>query len=109
MRGQTLRHPNGPGRTPAQVTFAEFLHRGSLTVGLWAPRPKRSRMLEPYTLLGDQQMPKLNSKKDPQHRAPTLSAKIVGVETVDHPTDGELVAHARRFFKADSQMPPRIR
>jgi stalled ribosome rescue protein Dom34 len=38
---------------------------------------------------------------------PALSAKIVGVETVDHPTDGELVAHARRYFKADHQVPPR--
>ena len=40
---------------------------------------------------------------------PALSAKIAGVETVDHPTDGELVAHARKYFKADHQMPPRIR
>ena len=38
---------------------------------------------------------------------PTLSAKIAAVETVDHPTDGELVAHARKYFKADHQLPPR--
>ena len=43
-----------------------------------------------------------------QH-VPKLSAKIAGIETVDHPTDGELVAHARKYFKADHQMPPRIR
>jgi stalled ribosome rescue protein Dom34 len=43
-----------------------------------------------------------------ERHAPALSAKIVGVETVDHPTDGELVAHARRYFKADHQMEPRI-
>lgn len=29
---------------------------------------------------------------------------IVGVETVDHPTDGQLVAHARRYFRAKDQM-----
>ncbi len=31
------------------------------------------------------------------------------VETVDHPTDGELVAHARKYFAVDRQMPPRGR
>jgi len=31
-----------------------------------------------------------------------LVDKIVGVETVDHPTDGQLVAYARKYFhKAD--------
>ena len=43
-----------------------------------------------------------------ERHAPALRAKIVGVETIDHPTDGELVAHARRYFKADHQMQPRI-
>ena len=38
---------------------------------------------------------------------PNLKAKIAAVETVDHPTDGELVAHARKYFKADHQLPPR--
>ena len=27
-----------------------------------------------------------------------LDPKIVGVETVDHPTDGQLLAYARRYF-----------
>lgn len=40
---------------------------------------------------------------------PTLSAKIAGVETVDHPTDGELVAQARKYFRADHQAPMRNR
>lgn len=30
--------------------------------------------------------------------------KIVGVETVDHPTDGQLVAYARKYFIAKDQM-----
>jgi hypothetical protein len=33
-----------------------------------------------------------------------LEPKIVGVETVDHPTDGQLVAHARRYFHAADRM-----
>ena len=35
-----------------------------------------------------------------------LQEKLVGVETVDHPTDGQLVDHARRFFKAVDRMRP---
>ncbi|MBG1232795.1 translational machinery protein [Aestuariivirga litoralis] len=31
--------------------------------------------------------------------SPKLKAKILGVETVDHPSDGEIVAYARKFFK----------
>ena len=33
-----------------------------------------------------------------------LEPKIVGVETVDHPTDGQLVAYARKYFKARDRM-----
>jgi stalled ribosome rescue protein Dom34 len=28
-----------------------------------------------------------------------FEARIVGVETVDHPTDGQLAAYAKRYFK----------
>lgn len=27
-----------------------------------------------------------------------VSEKIVGIETVDHPTDGQLLAHAKKYF-----------
>jgi stalled ribosome rescue protein Dom34 len=33
-----------------------------------------------------------------------LVAKIVGVETVDHPSDGQLVAYARKYFLATDRM-----
>ncbi|HVH46917.1 MAG TPA: hypothetical protein VM925_31455 [Labilithrix sp.] len=33
-----------------------------------------------------------------------LEPKIIGVETVDHPTDGQLVAHARHYFRAADRM-----
>ncbi len=33
------------------------------------------------------------------HDAP-LVPRIVGVETVDHPTDGQIVAYARKYFRA---------
>ena len=34
----------------------------------------------------------------------TLEPKIVGVETVDHPTDGQLVAYVRKYFHAKDRM-----
>ena len=37
---------------------------------------------------------------------PKLMRIIVGVETVDHPSDGQLVAHARHYFKAEDRMLP---
>jgi hypothetical protein len=33
-----------------------------------------------------------------------LVAKIIGVETVDHPTDGQLAAYARHYFRAADRM-----
>lgn len=35
---------------------------------------------------------------------PGMVDKIIGVETVDHPTDGQLVAYARKYFVAKDQM-----
>ncbi len=33
-----------------------------------------------------------------------LVSKVVGVETVDHPSDGQLVAYARKYFLARDQL-----
>jgi stalled ribosome rescue protein Dom34 len=38
-----------------------------------------------------------------EHHA-DLAQRISAVETLDHPSDGELVALARKFFKADDRM-----
>jgi len=35
---------------------------------------------------------------------PKLMSAIAAVETVDHPTDGQLVAHARKYFAAADKM-----
>ncbi len=35
---------------------------------------------------------------------PEIAKRVSGVETVDHPTDGELVSMGRRFFRADDRM-----
>ncbi|MDP1966068.1 MAG: translational machinery protein [Reyranella sp.] len=36
--------------------------------------------------------------------APSLSARVSTVEAADHPSDGELVALARKFFRANDRM-----
>ena len=38
------------------------------------------------------------------HRHAEVARRIVGVETLDHPTDGELLAYARKFFKRLAQL-----
>ena len=35
---------------------------------------------------------------------PEIAKRVSGVETVDHPSDGELVTLGRRFFRADDRM-----
>jgi hypothetical protein len=33
-----------------------------------------------------------------------LEAKVVGIETVDHPSDGQIVAFAKKYFKRADRM-----
>jgi stalled ribosome rescue protein Dom34 len=37
-------------------------------------------------------------------RHPDVAQRIVGVETLDHPSDGELLAYARKYFKRFDQL-----
>jgi stalled ribosome rescue protein Dom34 len=37
---------------------------------------------------------------------PKLVERLAGIETVDHPTDASLVAHARHYFKSTDRMRP---
>lgn len=50
---------------------------------------------------------KLEFIKHCQKASHKLSERIVGVETVDHPSDGQVVAYARQYFKAKDKMLPR--
>lgn len=40
-----------------------------------------------------------------QHE-PDIAAKVVGVESADHPTDGQILKHARSYFEAKDRMRP---
>ncbi|MDE2385666.1 MAG: translational machinery protein [Alphaproteobacteria bacterium] len=42
-------------------------------------------------------------KHDPQ-----VAKKVAAIETVDHPTDGQLLAHARKYFKSADLETPQI-
>jgi stalled ribosome rescue protein Dom34 len=42
-----------------------------------------------------------------ESHVPLVRKSLVGTETMDHPTDGELLDHARRAFKAIDRMLPR--
>jgi hypothetical protein len=42
------------------------------------------------------------------HHDPRLMDIILGVETVDHPSDPQLVDHARKFFKSADRMQPQV-
>lgn len=39
---------------------------------------------------------------------PQVAAKVVGVETVDHPSEAELIAFARKAFTRTDRMRPRL-
>ena len=45
--------------------------------------------------------------KHVEKHVPATKGLIAGVEPMDHASDGEIVAHARKFFHADHQMAPR--
>lgn len=47
---------------------------------------------------------KLQFIKYVHKHAHDLEPRIVGVETVDHPTDGQIVAYARHYFVAADRM-----
>ena len=52
---------------------------------------------EKILLLGPS-VTKLHFLRYVQKHAPTLEPHIVGIETADHPTDRQLVAHIRQYF-----------
>ncbi len=49
---------------------------------------------------------KLNLVKHIHTHDPQMSDKVIGVESIDHPSDGQLVAYARKYFTAADRMRP---
>ena len=51
---------------------------------------------------------KLELLKYVHHADPEVADRIVGVETLDHPTDNQIVAHARTYFLRHDRMQPQL-
>lgn len=82
----------GSGREPADLAFyTEIGHRldGSGEILVLGPGAA-----------------KLEFIRHVHKTMPLLEPGIVGVETVDHPTDGQIVAYARKYFRARDRMRP---
>lgn len=43
-----------------------------------------------------------------QKHDPLLAKRVAAVETVDHPSDGQLIAHARKYFKSADKATPQL-
>ena len=82
------RHPKGP---TAEHNHPDDMHRFFHDVAQALEGADEILIVGPSTA-------KLQFLKYVHKQAETLEAKIVGIETVDHPTDGQLVAHAKHYF-----------
>lgn len=47
---------------------------------------------------------KIELKKHADHHDPLIAKKIIGVETLDHPTDGQVLAYAMKYSQRIDQM-----
>ncbi|MFN6119796.1 MAG: translational machinery protein [Actinomycetes bacterium] len=77
--------PMGTGRAPDDRSFVDEV----------------TRAIEPSAevLVVGPGTAKVSFMTDLERRAPQVAKKVVGVESADHPSDGELLAFARRYFK----------
>ena len=82
----------GSGREPADIAFYNEICRaldGSSEILVLGPGAAKLEFIRHV------------------HKAvPQIEPKIMGVETVDHPTDGQVVAYARKYFHAKDRMRP---
>jgi stalled ribosome rescue protein Dom34 len=51
---------------------------------------------------------KMEFAKYLEQHEPAIHKKVAGIETVDHPTDPQIVAHARKYFRQADRMKPQI-
>jgi hypothetical protein len=56
---------------------------------------------EPILLVGPSNTAKLQFLRHLHRHEQALEPKVAGIETVEHPADGQLVAYARRYFGID--------
>lgn len=82
----------GSGRAPADAAFFdEIVHAlaDAAEILLLGPGAAKTELFRHVT-----------------RTRPALEPRILGIETVDHPTDGQVVAYARKYFHAKDRMRP---
>jgi len=84
----------GSGRTPVDAAFLQQVAEGLSDAGEVLVVGPGSAKLELVRYLN--------------RHAPQLQDRIVGVETADYPTDGQLVAHAKMYFHAKDRLQPQL-
>ncbi len=82
------RHPKGP---TAEHNHPDDVHRFFHDVA------RSLDGADPILLVGPSTA-KLQFFRYVHKKAAALEAKIIGIETVDHPTDAQLIAYARDYF-----------
>lgn len=95
---QTVVHNDGAGRR---------VHHHAGSVGSGHPRDNHHFFDQIVAAIGDTPevlivgpaSAKREFASDLTARHPQVAKRVVGVESLDHPTNGELVAYARRAFK----------
>jgi hypothetical protein len=97
------RHPKGPN-SEHEHEHPDDAHRFFKAVAHELEAAERVLVVGPST--AKLQFIHYAFKHDPQ-----LEPRIVGIETVDHPTDKQLVAYSKHYFAADDRMqgrPPMV-
>lgn len=89
------KHPKGGGA--AEPNHPNDAHRFFKAVAHELEDAERVLVVGPSTA-------KLQFVRYAVQHDPSLDPKIVAVETVDHPTDRQIVAYAKRCFAADDRM-----
>ncbi len=88
------RHPKGP---TADHNHPDDAHHFFKTVAHELEGAERVLVLGPSTA-------KLQFIRYAFKHDPSLEPRVAGVETVDHPTDRQIVAYSKKYFSADDVM-----
>ena len=89
-------------RKASETPGAQHVHEDNAYLGAVADA------LQPYgeILIVGPSLAKTELKKYLDAKVPRLAARVVGVEPMDHPSDGQLLDFARRYFKRVDHLTP---
>lgn len=96
----------------ASGTEQRQVHRKAGTIGSGKATEDREFFDEIVEAIGDAReilivgpgQAKTHFKKDLEHRHAKVAELVVGIESADHPTVDQLLAHARKYFRRVDQL-----